>query len=469
MTVNPLDYVLTRMAELKPRYIELGAKDRLEVDADKGIDEPAEFARMTTEWDELETRRIDLEERNRRAVAAGSIDFQVMKREVDPFTVELRNVDLAQMLGHGKRAVDAMANKFPTDAAADGMTRLIARGGAVGETAARLAVTTGSDAYRQAYMGYMTGRQNYDARLLERANDEYRAMTAGTGASGGYMVPLYMDTSFSISGAGAYNPIRDVSSVKQITTLTYNGSSGGQGIAELLGENSAFADKAPTIAQSQITTYKIGAYIPASFEAFEDIDMLASDLGQWFADAKNIYEATQFATGSGSAPHGVVTDVTAQAGSRVTPATGGTFVVGDVYKVHQALGARYRYGNPANRAWMASVNIIDTIRQFGTANNYHGFTTDLTTGAPPRLLGDQLLEASTMSTSITTGQNILLYGDFSQFLIIDRVGMSTEFIPNVFDQASGRPSGTRAWLMHWRVGSGVRSVADAAAFRVLLL
>jgi HK97 family phage major capsid protein len=91
---------------------------------------------------------------------------------------------------------------------------------------------------------------------------------------------------------------------------------------------------------------------------------------------------------------------------------------------------------------MASVNIIDLMRQFATANNYHAFLTDMTTGQPPRLLGDPLIEASTMSTTVTTGQNIALYGDFRQFYIIDRVGMSVEFIPNVFDQATGRPSGT---------------------------
>ena len=461
--MDPLEYITQRMAELRPRYLELGAKEKLDED------ERAEWERMVPEWAELDERRIDLEERKQRAIAAGSLNFEVMKRETNPFEVETRNVSQAQMLGHGKRAVDTMQHKFRDDDAADNITRTIERGGSIGETAARLAVTTGSDEYRAAYLGYMTGKQNYDARLLERANDEYRAMTAGTGASGGYMVPLYMDPSFDISGAGAYNPIRAVSNVKQITTLTYNGSSAAGGTAELLGENSAFADKAPTISQIQIPTYKIGAYIPASFEAFEDIDRLGADLGEWFADAKNVYEATAFATGSGSAPNGVVTGVTAVTASRVSPATGGAFVVGDVYKVHAALGARYRYGNPNNRAWMGSVAIIDAMRQFGTANNYHGFLTDLAGGQPPRLLGDQLLEASTMSTTITTGQNILLYGDFSRFIIVDRVGMSTEFIPNVFDQASGRPSGTRAWLCHWRVGSAVASTADAAAFRVLLL
>jgi HK97 family phage major capsid protein len=460
--MNPLDYVLERMKEIKPRYDELGTKDKLEGDENTG--ERAEYNGLRNEWDSLEERRKDLQERQDRALAAGSVNFNTVRTE-NPFNVELRNLDPGQSLSHGRRAIDAMSAKFRTDDEADQMSRLIERGGGVGEIAARLAVTTGSDEYREAFLGYLTGKHAYDAKLLDRANAEYRAFTSGTGATGGFMVPLYMDPSFSITGAGAWNPIRDVANVKQISTLVYNGSNVAQGVAELLGENAAFADKAPAVAQIQIPTYKIGAYIPASFEAFEDIDRLGQDMQEWFADAKNNYEGTQFATGSGSAPHGVVTDVTAVTASRVAPATGGTFVVGDLYKLHAALPARYRH-RAETTAWMMSVNIIDTVRQFATSNNYHAFLTDLSNGQPPRLLGDPLIEASTMATTVTTGQNIALYGDFRQFYIIDRVGMSVEFIPNVFDQATGRPSGTRAWLMHWRVGSGV---ADANAFRVLLL
>ena len=71
-----------------------------------------------------------------------------------------------------------------------------------------------------------------------------------------------------------------------------------------------------------------------------------------------------------------------------------------------------------------------------------------------------------MASAVTTGNNVVLFGDFSRFYIVDRIGLSTEFIANVFDQTTGRPSGTRAWLMHWRVGS---AVADTNAFRVLRL
>lgn len=457
MPGTPLEYVLQRMQVIQPRFLELSEKENLP------DEERAELARLDSEWDELDARRQDLENRTRRASAAASVDFTINKNK-DPFEVDLRTADRTEVLRHGKAAVEKAVNRFAKPEHAENVTRMIERGGKVGETVARLAVTTASAAYSEAWLRAMTG--GAIDPILQRANDEYRAMTAGTGSSGGYMVPLMLDPTMVITGAGSYNPFRRVANVKQITTLTYNGATAAQVTAGLLGENAAYTDNAPTVAQVQIPTYKIGAYIPASFEAFEDIDALASDVGQLFSDARDNYEASQFATGSGSAPHGVITDVTAITTSRVSPVTGGAYVVADLYAVHQALPARYRYMDASSRAWVMNVKFIDSTRQFATANNYHAFLTDLTNGQPPQLLGDQLLEASSMSSSATTGQDILLYGDFQRFLIVDRIGMSTEFIPNVFDQSTGRPSGTRAWLMHWRVGSGV---SDVGAFRALRL
>lgn len=456
MSVNPLDYTLARMAEIKPRFEELSLKDKLEAE------ERSEYERTKTEWDELDARRQDLEERQRRALAAGQINFNV-NRNPGPFNADLKGLSRAEVLGAGRAAVEAAEKRFARTEHAETVTRTIERGGKVGETVARLAVTTGSAEYADAWLAAMSGR-GIDP-ILERANDEYRAMTAGTGNSGGYMVPLYLDPTMVITGAGSYNPFRRVSNVKQITTLTYNGATAAQITAGLLSENTAFSDNAPTVGQVQIATYKIGAYIPASFEAFEDIDALASDVGMLFSDARDNYEATQFATGSGSAPHGVITDVTAITASRVTPATGGAYAVGDLYNVHKGLPARFRYRDGSSRAWMMNVASIDATRQFATANNYHAFLTDLAGGQPPQLLGDQLLESSAMDATATTGSNLVLYGDFSRFYIIDRIGMSTEFIPNVF-ASTGLPTGTRAWLMHWRVGSGV---ADTNAFRLLKL
>ena len=70
--MNPLEYVLTRMKEIEPRFSELSRADKLE-DEQRG-----EYDRIKTEWDELDERRKDLEERQLRATAAGNILVQAI-------------------------------------------------------------------------------------------------------------------------------------------------------------------------------------------------------------------------------------------------------------------------------------------------------------------------------------------------------------------------------------------------------
>ncbi len=456
--MNALEYTVARQQELKPRIEELGQADSLT------DDQRSEWTGLTTEWDTLEAKRIDLEERQARALKASATSFN-FNVNPDPFKANLKELSRANVIGAAKTAVDEIQNRFARHEHVENVTRMMERGDGVGETVARLALTTGTEEYRTEWLKFMTG-QAHNGAVLQRANDEYRAMTAGTSTSGGAFVPLMLDPTMVVTGAGSYNPFRRVANIKTINTLIYNGGSAAQVTAGLLTENSAFTDNAPTTAAKQITTYKIGAYIPASFEAFEDIDALANDVLELFRDAKDNYEATQMATGSGSAPIGVVTAVGLVTASRVSPLTGGAYAVGDVYGLHAVLPARFWYSNPAQKAWVMSVATLDKTRQFATANNYHGFLTDLSGGNPSVLMGDQALVSSAMRTSYTTGQDVLLYGDFSRYYVVDRVGIQTEFIPNVFDQSTGRPSGTRAWLMHWRFGA---DVIDANAFRLLRL
>jgi HK97 family phage major capsid protein len=455
--MNALEYTIARQEEISPRIKELGETNTLT------DEQRSEWEGLTSEWDTLATKRSDLEERQARALKASTTSFNV-NTTPDPYKANLRELSRANVIGAAKTAVEEVQRSFAHPDHVQNVTRLIERGDGVGELAARLALTTGTSEYREAWLQKMTG-QSFDARVLQRATDEYRTMTAGTSTTGGAFVPLFLDPTMVITGAGSYNPFRRVANVKTINTLIYNGGSAAQVSAGILGENVAFTDNAPTTAAKAITTYKYGAYIPASFEAFEDIDALASDVLELFRDAKDNSEATQMATGSGSAPQGILTAVGAITASRVSPATGGAYAVADVYSLHAALPARFWYSNPASKAWVASVATIDKTRQFGTANNYHGFLTDLSGGQPSQLLGDQLLASSAMSTSYTTGQDVLLYGDFSRYYIVDRIGIQTEFIPNVVD-GSGLPTGTRAWLMHWRWGA---DVIDANAFRLLRL
>ena len=57
-----------------------------------------------------------------------------------------------------------------------------------------------------------------------------------------------------------------------------------------------------------------------------------------------------------------------------------------------------------------------------------------------------------MTTSAST---VLTIGDFNQFAIVDRVGMSVEFIPHLFGGTSNYPTGQRGLYMYWRNSSQV--------------
>lgn len=466
--MSPLDTVLARRAELKQFILERSESDP----ATETPEQRSEWDAAIAEDDGLAARQAELEARAAAASKAAAMTFHVNTRKSeDPADIEVRDVNRlgdSEARGRALEIVERNARKFASDTHADDVAKLIERGGEVGRKVARMAITNSSDEYRDAWLGYMSGKHltERQASLLERGMTVERAFTAGTGSSGGFMVPLYLDPTLVITGAGVYNPIRDISTVKQIATLTWNSATAAQITAGVLAENAAFTDNTPTVAQVQIPTYKMGAYLPASFEAFEDIDALAADAVALFGDAKANLEGTLLATGTGSSqPTGVMTAVAAQAGSRVSPTTGGTFGAPDIFKVHTALPARYRRGG-RNLAWLANVGVINAARQFGTSNVYYAYLANGTQGQPDTLLGEQLYEQSALTSTLTTGNDVLLFGDFSKYYIIDRVGATTEFIPNVFDQATGRPSGTRAWLFHWRFGA---NCADTNAFRDLRL
>lgn len=88
-------------------------------------------------------------------------------------------------------------------------------------------------------------------------------------------------------------------------------------------------------------------------------------------------------------------------------------------------------------------------------------------GQPPLLLGAKALKSAAMTNVVGTGTNILLAGDFSEYYIVDRIGMSVIYDPLIKTTASGAaPTGQAGWYAHWRVGA---NVVNADAFRLLQL
>lgn len=329
---------------------------------------------------------------------------------------------------------------------------------------ARHALLTGSPAYRSAWEKILQFPETFHSMLTVEEADAFRTAMSTTGSAGGYAIPFLLDPTVILSNAGSANPFRQISRIETGVSNKWNGLTSAGATAEWKTEGAAAADGSPSFAQPSITAYLADAFILGSFEVFEDTN-LANSIPALIQDAKDRLEDAAFATGTGSGqPFGVVTSTTAVTASRVSPTTAGTFTTAsraDVDKLLESVPPRFR----SRSSWVANYSTYGIVRRMDI---YGGgsFWANLGGGQPQQLLGQPIYEAYSMTSTVTTGSNILLCGDFSQYLIFDRVGTTLEYVPNIFDTTSGRPTGQRGWLAHWRVGA---DVLVPNAFRVLKL
>jgi HK97 family phage major capsid protein len=328
---------------------------------------------------------------------------------------------------------------------------------------ARYLLAVGSPTYKRAFTKYLaTG----DASMMDRHEQSawstgqmaYRAMSL-TAANGGYAVPYELDTTILNTNNGVINPIRSLARVKQTTVDEWRGITSAGITASYVAEASESTDNSPTLAQPTVSTERAHAFVPFSIEIGMDYSSLQDDMTELFRDAKDVLEAGKFVTGTGTnEPFGVMTGTT----NTVAAATGLTVTMANLYALKNALPPRYR--NSGSAAFIANVAILDRIRQFDTVGSQTAVWADgLQIGTPARLLGFPVYEASEITGTITNATKIALFGDFSRYLILDRVGLTIEVLPHLLG-ANRRPTGERGLYAYWRNGA---KVLDANAFRAL--
>ena len=462
-----LEEILTRLGEIRSELEGLDAAEAIDEDGEK------RFAELTAEFETLDESRVKIVARNAAldALRTASEDPRnvISERTVQP-------VSGATDAPYGMEAVRTVSNVPNTEARKIAMDA-VKRDDAIGDADknrvrelierdgsgkfARHYVAASSDEYRTGWAKAITGNE------FQLTGDEREALGAVraaslTDGSGGYAVPANLDPTIISTKAADMSPLRQISRQTSITNDVWTGITSAGVTAAYAAEAAEASDNAPTLVQPSISPAKAHAFVPASIEISQDWGSIAADLGVMFAEAKADLEATAFVTGTGSdAPTGIVTALLAASTTTVVDAaTASAFNLVDVYNVQEGLPVKHR----ARASWLANNAIINDIRQFATANNYHGFLTDLAGDTPRQLLGKPLYEASGMDSSVTTDAEILVFGDFSKFLIVDRVGLTVEYIPHLFATANNRPSGQRGWYAYWRNSSGV---LDANAFRVL--
>jgi HK97 family phage major capsid protein len=334
---------------------------------------------------------------------------------------------------------------------------------------ARHMLLFGGDDYYEAFREYVNDPTGPG---LQRAAGALSLASA----QGGYLLPYFLDPTIVLTTDGTTNPYRRLTTPKKITTNAYQGvNSAGVQAAYLDEAASAGTANYQGVGQIQIGVKKAAAWVYGSLEANEDTNF-ADQLPTLLGDAKDVLEETNFAVGTGGTAlnSGVPLGIAAALGTaqRVAAGTTGTIAAQDIYNLEAALGPRFRLDPSVG--FVSNITNINKIRSASPSGAGSSFWATLGDGTPSRLLNHQIEESPSLTVtsgaggtgtgSSGTANTLAVFGAWSNFLIIDRIGMSMLFEPMIKDTSSGTPKGQQGWFAFWRSGAGVTT---ANAFRAL--
>ena len=456
-----LDELRSSVAALKSEIETLAAAEDIT---------PEQDARLSAALDEFEARKADLdaaEARSARIEAAKSVVTeraagfdapQIMKRTETSVDVrsasrgELRDAALKLVEGESRNLgarqldhVDALLNT--RNGNTDG-----------GEIAKRL-VLTENDAYRSAFMkGVTQVNPAYTAEEAAALN-EYRAMSSAD-ANGGYGVPVLIDPTIILTSGAADAPILNIARIVTITTDNWKGVSSAGVSWSYDSEGTEVSDDSPTLAQPTIDVYTARGFIPYSIEIGQDYPGFAEEMRRLLDQGYIDLVASQSMTGA--TPVGIFTALDANTNVEVVVTTDGQFGAVDLLKAWKSLPERYR----SRATWIMSTDVENEVRTFSANDTGAYYTVNLTQGGIGNLFGRPVLTSDYAPefTGTTGAANILVVGDFSNFVVAQRAGMTVELVSHLFGTTNARPTGQRGWFAYAR--HGFDSVNDSA-FRLL--
>lgn len=389
----------------------------------------------------------------------GARDFQY-QRKVDT-RVDLRSARPGEIRDAALKSLERAEEVYDlTDAAKVQAERLIRRGD--GQVAARVAVTEQPE-YRSAWMKVMTGQSSEITPEEGRALAEAREMNITTAADGGYGVPVFIDPTIILTDQESSNPFRqNGTSWRTITTADWKGVSAAGVTWAFETESAAANDISPTLAQPSIHAHKAQGFIPFTIEVGMDYPGFAAEMARLLGAGYDELLVDKLTRGSGTGEPWGIFEACEQATSQVVVTTDGALHAADINKVFAALPQKYR----RNASWLMHIDVNQDIQALGD-DKLASQTVNLAAGAIDVLKNRPVFESpyAPTFTGTTGAASILVLGDFSNFVVAQRAGMSVEFVPHVFDTSTGTPNGQRGWYAWARVGAD--SVNDNA-FRMLV-
>ena len=316
--------------------------------------------------------------------------------------------------------------------------------------------------HKTAFRAYARAGESEGLKAIEE-----KAMAIGSGPDGGYLVPVPAETEI-LRRLAIISPIRQIASVRQISTATYKKAFAFSGPASGWV---AEADARPQSANQQIADMTFPAMelyaMPAATQTL--LDDAAVDVEQWIAEEIDKVFAEQegaaFVNGNGvNKPMGFLaypkvptsTWTWGKTGYLMTGAAGAfaTSAPSDIlFDAIYSIRAGYRQ----NARFVMNRKVQSIIRKFRAATGEYLWAPPVSPGGAATLMNFPVTESEDMP-DIASDSYSIAFGDFQRaYLIVDRMGIRV-----LRDPYSAKP-----YILFYttkRVGGGVQ---DFDAYRLI--
>lgn len=405
------------------------------------------------ERDRLEARDAAVAEIRAKAAFTPGVAPTFVRKAEQPAPTEVRSLTRTEARDAAMRILDTADGDLVSDGNKSHLETMV-RSRSVnvdGDAIARRILLTENEHYRSAFAKGVTQAQPAFTSEEAKALSEFRAASIGTDSAGGFGVPVLIDPTILITSGAADVPVLRVARIETITNDEWKGVSSAAAAWSWDGEAGEVSDDMTTLAQPNVVAHKAQAFIPYSIEVGQDYPNFAAEMSRLLDQGYIDLMASATITGSGSsAPFGIFTALDANTNVEVVVTTDGAFGAVDIDKVWASLPERYR----RNAVWLMNVDVENEIRAFGSGTATSRFTVDQTREGISLLNGKPVLlsDSAPTFTGTTGASNILVVGDFSNYLVAQRAGMNIELVPHLLG-SNRRPSGQRGWYAWARVGA----------------
>lgn len=247
------------------------------------------------------------------------------------------------------------------------------------------------------------------------ANFQCRALTSGSGAGGGYLVPpesLIRQLEVNMLAFGGVRQVAETLRTTSGERLSWPTADDTSNTGVQLGESTTIGSSVdPTFGKIYWDAYKFSSKaILVPYELLEDSAFqLVELLGQMLGERLGRITNTKFTTGTGAAtPKGIVTGATLFAAASAT-----AIAADDLIKLVHSVDPAYRMG----AGFMMHDAIMLILRLLKDGNGQYMFQTGLANGSPDRLLSYPITNNQDMDSTVASGKKSILFGQLSKYKI----------------------------------------------------